>query len=262
LHSKNLFVGFLRCGICGWAITVIYGRPGEVRYGCSQSHRNGLAACPNRLTVRGQLVDTHLLAGLRRELLRPETVRYIAAELTRALNRLIDDRPQVEADARAARDQAAQRLQRLIAAIESGVAPDTLADAIRARQADVARWDGQLAACADPLHQRLAVIPGWVEHELRDLVGVLGDAPDRVKLEFQRLGLRVVMQPVHEDGDRPFYRAVGQAALPCLAGSYDLSGQIVDRSRPLAAGSLSSTPWGFQVDLPANQPGPRRRKSA
>ena len=30
LHSKNLFVGFLRCGTCGGAITVIYGRPGEV----------------------------------------------------------------------------------------------------------------------------------------------------------------------------------------------------------------------------------------
>ncbi|PYR47900.1 MAG: hypothetical protein DMF89_17540 [Acidobacteria bacterium] len=43
------------------------------------------------MTVRAQVVDTHLLAGLRAALLRPETVRYITGEFTRALNRLIDD---------------------------------------------------------------------------------------------------------------------------------------------------------------------------
>jgi site-specific DNA recombinase len=230
LHSKHLFVGFLRCGGCVGAITVIYGRPGEVRYGCSRSHRNGLAACDNRLTVREQVVDRHLLAGLRAALLHSETVRYITAELTRALNRLMDERPRLEAEVRAARDQAAQRLHRLIAAIENGVAANTLAAAISERQADLARLEAQLEDFTEPLHQRLAVIPGWVEHQLRELSGLLGAAPERVKLEFQRLGLEVVMQPVQSEGSRPFYRAMGKAALPCLAGTRDLSSQIVDRS--------------------------------
>ena len=118
LHSKNLFVGFLRCGTCGGAITVIYGRPGEIRYGCSRSHRNGLAACTNRLTVRAQVVDTHLLDGLRSELLRAETVRYISGELTYSIERSM--RPRLRSRAR---EQTAQRLQRLVAAIESGFIP-------------------------------------------------------------------------------------------------------------------------------------------
>jgi hypothetical protein len=87
-----LFVGFLRCGICDGAVTVIYGRPGEVRYGCSRSHRNGLVACDNRLTVRSNVVHEHLLAGLRSELTRPNTIRYITSALTTALNRLVDER--------------------------------------------------------------------------------------------------------------------------------------------------------------------------
>ena len=230
LHSKQLFVGFLRCAVCDGAITVLYGRPGKVRYGCSRSHRNGLAACDNRLTVRAEVVDAHLLAGLRSELLRPETIRYITGELTRALNLLSDERPGLEAEARSAREQAEQRLQRLIAAIESGVSPETVAAAISARQAEVARLDAQLAVYSEPLHQRLAVIPGWVERELHELDALLSEAPDRVKLEFQRLGLRVVMQPMRAEGQAPFYRAVGQAALPCLTSTRDLTGQVVDRS--------------------------------
>ena len=66
---------------------------------------------------------SQLLDGLQRELLRPDTIRYIAAALTDAINRLVDERPRVEAEVRAARGRAAQRLQRLIGASESGDSP-------------------------------------------------------------------------------------------------------------------------------------------
>jgi site-specific DNA recombinase len=235
LQSPHLFVGFLKCGICGGAITVVYGRRGMVRYGCSRSHKNGIAACDNRLTVRKQVVDAHLLEVLRRELLRPETVRYISGELTRALNRVLDERPQRESELRKAREQAARGLQRLIAAIERGVDPSSLAATIRERQGELARLDGQIAECANPLRERPAVIPSWVENQLQDLASVLGESPERAKLEFQRLDLRIVMQPMRDEkrrGRPGFYRAVGEAALPCLAGTSDLTGQTVDRFRP------------------------------
>jgi DNA invertase Pin-like site-specific DNA recombinase len=231
LHSKHLFVGFMRCSVCGGAVTCLYGRPGAVRYGCSRSQKDGVQACDNRLTVRSQVVDTALLAGLRLELRRPETVQYVVGALTQALNRLIDERPRVAEEVRLARDQAVQRLQRLITAIEQGVEAYTLSDTIRARQADVARLEAQLADLAEPLVQRLAIIPGWVEQQLLDLEHVLGETPERAKLEFQRLGLRVIMQPIREEGTQPFYRAVGHAALPGLTGTVDLRGQISDLSR-------------------------------
>lgn len=262
LHSKHLFVGFMRCGLCGGAVTVMYGRPGMVRYGCSRSHRNGVAACVNRLTVRAALTDEHLLAGVQEELLQPATVRYITSALTASLNRVIDERPRLESELRTAREQAAQRLQRLIEAIESGIPAQTLTAAIAGRQSELEQLDTQLASLSEPLAQRLAIIPSWVEKQLCDVVDMLSENPERVKTEFLRLRLRVVMQPVYEEGPQPFYRAIGEAELPCLAGIHHVGAQkrqTVDRSLPESAGSL---PWRFQVDLPHNQHSPHWRKRA
>ncbi|HUE86437.1 MAG TPA: recombinase family protein [Vicinamibacterales bacterium] len=77
LHSRHLFSGFLRCGSCGAAVSVVSGGKGSPRYGCPRHSHNGATACPNRLTIRASLADSVLLAGLQAELLRPETLAYI-----------------------------------------------------------------------------------------------------------------------------------------------------------------------------------------
>ena len=66
-------------------------------------------------------------------------------------------------------------------------------------------------------------MPAAVRHALDDLAGLLSAAPERVKVEFQRLGLRAVMEPVAGEG-RPHYRANVEinAPLPGLAGIRDL----------------------------------------
>jgi hypothetical protein len=204
-------------------------------------------------------VDTLLLERLRHELMLPEVVRYITNELAKALNQLLNERPARQAEVRQARDQAAQRLRRLITAIEDGVAPQTLAVSIQERQAEVSRLDAQVQAFAEPLPPRLAITPVWVERQLADVVSVLQESSERAKLELRRLGLRVVMQPIRDEQPLPFLRAVANCSWPVLAGTTDFSRQPVDRFLPEAAGSL---PWGFTVDFPANQPRPWLRKHA
>lgn len=122
LSSKYLFSGFIRCATCGSKITVMHGgsRGCEPRYGCSQSWRNGVTTCPNRLTIRASVTDDAILAGLRTELLKPATVKYVSEALATAVSRRMTDRPRLEADARAARERAGERLQRLVRAIEDG----------------------------------------------------------------------------------------------------------------------------------------------
>jgi hypothetical protein len=90
LHSRHLFSGFLRCGICGGAITVVSGGRGTPRYGCLRHSKNGDSACTNRLTIRAKIADGVLLEGLQAELLRPTTVAFITDRLTGALNELAD----------------------------------------------------------------------------------------------------------------------------------------------------------------------------
>jgi hypothetical protein len=168
------------------------------------------------------------------------------------------------ADAQAAREQARQRLQRLVDAIEAGVPAATLTGPIAERQAEIARLDAVLSELAEPLQQRLAVMPAWVRQQLEDLASLLTDAPARTKAELRRLDVRVTMAPKRRDGDgRPFYQADVVNSLPCPAGiteMRELSRAAMDRSDPRSAGSRT---WGFSVDLPANQPmGPAWRKRA
>ena len=69
-HSKHLFSGFAKCGVCGGAITSVR-REGSPRFGCSRSWLNGTSSCPNRLTIRIKVVDPQILTTLQEELLQP-----------------------------------------------------------------------------------------------------------------------------------------------------------------------------------------------
>jgi hypothetical protein len=180
LHSQHLFSGFMQCAICRRAFTVVTGGYGSPRYGCPQSWRNGVGACPNRLTVRAKVADAYLLEGLKAELLRPATLQHVTDALTDALNRRIDRRSELVAEAASTREQAHQRLQRLVDAIEQGVAPASLAGAIKERQAEVERLDATLQELSEPLDERLAVIPvspGFGYQPFVDLGKLLTAAP-------------------------------------------------------------------------------------
>jgi hypothetical protein len=233
LHSPHLLSGFAKCALCGGAIVVVTGGHGSSRYGCLRSWRNGVAACPNRLTVRAKIADPRVLDGLQAELLAPRTVQYVLDALAAALNSRIDARPKLLAGALAARDQVRQRLQRLVDAIESGVPAATLTAAVAERETELRRLDATIAELDAPLPQRLAVLPAWVRQQLEDVVAVLHLSVERTKTEFRHLRLHVTMQPI-SDVDRPFYRAIVESELPGLTGMHDLTAHgrsTVDRSR-------------------------------
>jgi site-specific DNA recombinase len=227
LYSRHLFSGFMSCGVCGKAVVTVTGGKGSPRYGCQHSWRNGTACCANRLTVRAKVADAYRLAGLRAELLCPAVATYIIEALTAALNHRIDERPRLLEEARTAREETAHRLQRLIEAIEHGVAAGTLAAAIAERQREIERLDATLAELAEPVHQRLAVMPAWVRQQMEDVAGLLASSPERTKTEFQRLGVRVTMTPARGENGRAFYRAAVVNSLPCLTGTTDLRGNPV-----------------------------------
>ena len=60
----------------------------------------------------------------------------------------------------------------------------------------------EIETLSEPVNTKLAIIPSWVETQLSDLAGLLREAPERVKLEFRRLQLSIVLHPI-EDADPP-----------------------------------------------------------
>jgi hypothetical protein len=104
------------------------------RYGCGRSWKNGTDVCCNRLTVRAKVADPALLAGLRAELLRPETVQYVTNALAAGLNQAIDQRPALRERAEDDLRDAQRRLVNLVEAIEGGAGASSLIEPMRRRE--------------------------------------------------------------------------------------------------------------------------------
>jgi site-specific DNA recombinase len=221
LHSRHLFSGFMRCGVCGGSVAVVAGGWGRPMYGCVRRSKNGQTACANRFTIRASVADAVLLAGLQQELTRPETIAYISGKLSEALNRVIDERPRQREELQAQRGALEQRLKHLLHAIEEGAGTMTVLRAVQDREAEFRALDAQLAALDQPVNDRLAVIPSWVKAQLSDAASLLREGPERAKAEFQRLGLKYTIAPVYEGARRIFLRAEGSGEFERLAfGKY------------------------------------------
>jgi hypothetical protein len=179
------------------------------------------------VTIRATVMDAQLLAGLRAELLVPATVEYITAQVTAGLNAEQDARPAMLTDLQAARDETRRRLDHLIAAIETGAPVAVVTPRLVEHQAELARLDATLARLTEPLTDRIAIMPALIRQRLEDLVGFLSETPERLKLELQRIGLRVVLEVIRRT-PQSFYRATVTLTtpIPGLAGVRDLAGGV------------------------------------
>lgn len=254
IYSPHLFAGLLRCGVCGGAIVTVSGGKGSPRYGCPTSWRNGLSVCSNRLTIRAKVADAALVAGLRAELLRPETVQSVTESVAAALNAVIDERPKRRDAIERELTDARRRLQHLINAIEGGSSAPSVLQAISARESDIARLERELRALDEPLDNKLAVIPSWVRQQLEDTASLLSDTPERTKTVFREMGVGFTLHPVYEDGQRPFLRAEGMSDFAhVISGRFSVS--TTAQSSLRSGGSRK-----LVVTLPPNQRGPGVRR--
>jgi site-specific DNA recombinase len=222
-HSPHLFSGFMKCGCCGGAITTVSGGKGSPRFGCSRSWRNGVSACPNRLTIRAKVAEPQLLAKLQRELLDRQTLSYVTRAVQTEIARASEGGPERASLVRDRLEDEKRKRQNLVTAIEGGADVASLLAALREREATIERLQGELAqletqaenATLEPAED----LSEWVQEQLRDLHGLLKDAPERTKGEFRRLHLQVVLHPIEAE-PRPYFRVEGQCDLSALAFSF------------------------------------------
>lgn len=256
-HSRTLFGGFLRCGVCGAAVGQVLNveRKG-VRYryyGCTRHAHGGTADCGNNLRARVEHADAALLDGLQAELCADATVRYITDRVAAAVNAAIDARPAARAALEDARAALTQKIRHLTDAVEAGAGTGAVLQALQVREDERRALDAQLATYEDALPgRRLAVLPTWVRQQLQHTADMLRDGQDRARAVFRDLDIRFVVAPVDGDG-KPFLRATGSGAFDALAFQEQtvLSGTVA--TDPRQSGNRKS----FTVDLPT-----ARRQSA
>jgi hypothetical protein len=238
-HGRGLFSGFLRCGECGHAVSIVSQHQYRGRayryYGCASYAKNGQAVCHNRVTARAEDAERALLAGVQSEIIRPETLDYITAQLSTAFQAATDARPSRREALLQQRDAIASKIRHLLAAIESGIASTTVLETLRAREIELAKVEAEMVALDVPVDaRRFTVIPSWVKQQVADVVTLLQDRPERVKAELSRLSIRFTLFPVFDvpEGERPYLRAVGEGDFAALVGTnapFPLSGPSLPR---------------------------------
>jgi hypothetical protein len=99
-----LLPGLLKCGICGGGVSKI----SQEHYGCSNARNRGI--CENRLTIRRDVLEESVLAGLQINLMHPALLKELIAEYHREINR-----------AAAAGDADRARVAKELGAVERGI---------------------------------------------------------------------------------------------------------------------------------------------
>jgi hypothetical protein len=237
-QSKYLFSGFLRCGVCGGAVTVVScGKIAGPRYGCPRAHRQH--RCDNKIDISLKTLDGRLLEKLQTELQRPEVTAYIMKAVGERA-RQAQEKPQNRAKLEKELSQERRKLQNLIRALESGQPAESILAAISRREDNVKRIERELAALSVK-SEPVSVDSAWVQKQLSDLSTLLKGSAERTRPIFKKLNLQVRLYPVQPKGERPHLRAVATADLDALTGEIPL----LRRSLARAVSARSSSPGRF-----------------
>jgi hypothetical protein len=227
-HSKYLLSGFMKCDLCGGAITIVScSRRYGPRYSCRRAAHDG--SCTNRIDIKRKTLEEVLLARLRAELEDPGVVDYIAQELERRVEEA-HSRPQERQRLSKELDAERRKLQNLVAVLEDGRSSSTILEAVQKREANIQRFLADLTAL-ERERRSVPITREWIASQLADLSSLLTESGEKARNAFRKLSLDIRLHPVRPERERPHLRAVVTASLAALAGDFTL----VDRSKAKAA---------------------------
>lgn len=138
-RSVYLFSGLLKCGVCGGSITLVSGRwrTESQQYGCSMHHQRGDTVCSNRLTIRRDKLESRLLVGLQKAVLREEAIDYAVARMKTELERRFNELDDTLSQMRERKQQLETEIARLIRAIADGSGSESIMAAIGEREREL-----------------------------------------------------------------------------------------------------------------------------
>ena len=139
-RPKYLFSGLIRCGACGGGYVLV----GKTHYGCA-NHRNR-GTCDNRLTIRREVLEETVLAGLRENLLHPDLVAEFVAEFQKEWNRLRREETAAKARDTAELTRVERQISNIINAIKEGLFVPTMKQELEGLEARKASLKAALDA--------------------------------------------------------------------------------------------------------------------
>ncbi len=202
-----LLSGLLRCGTCGGGMSKI----STHHYGCSNARNRG--TCDNRLTIRRDVLEDSVLAGIKSRLMHPDLVKEFIAEYYRELNRLAATRDAEYQDNRRQLAKVEREIREMIDAIKSGIRSPTMAAELETleQQKSVLQQDMDGApASTVRLHPKLADVYRQKVESLRE---ALNDEGSRAEATTILRGLIDEIHLIPKDGELAIYLVGNLAAI-------------------------------------------------
>jgi len=238
-----LLSGLLKCGSCGGGMAKISAH----HYGCSNARNRG--TCENWLTIRRDVLEESVLAGIKSRLMHPHLVKKLIAEYYAELNRLASTR---EADHQHKKHQLAkveQEIREIIDAIKSGIRTPTMAaemESLEQRKSTLQQELDRAPAPTVRLHPNLAEIYRQKVENLRD---ALNDEGCRVDAVAILRGLIDEICLIPRDGELAIYLVGNLAAILDLCTKKDPGAVATGVQITLVAGARNHRDLTLRVPV-------------
>ena len=200
-RPRYLLSGLLQCGVCGGGFSKI----SQKHYGCSTARNKG--TCNNLLTIRRNVIEEMVLAGLKDQLMQPVAYEEFIAEFNREANRLASSEDQEREHLGRDIEKVDGQIARLIEAIKSGVPGEAVKDEITALEAHKTALTSKLEIVPLPkprLHPNLARI---YRDKIENLIAALNstDMVSEAAEAIRSLITAVRLVPVHDQLEIELY---------------------------------------------------------
>jgi site-specific DNA recombinase len=211
LTSRYLFSSLLKCGKCGSTLIIGTGGGRKRKYVCSGFKHRG--TCSNNLYIPQDEVERVLLAQLRDDLFRPESLDYAIEEFGSQLQARLKSVSGDIAQWRSRKDKLEREIKNFTDAIAEGGYSKSMGEAITIREQEIeAITDRLLSSTAASIEGRIAEIRSFVEQEIQNLSALLSENSPLVKQELHKHLSSIIMHPVG-DGGGWHYEAEGSWSL-------------------------------------------------
>ena len=191
------------------------GRNGADRYGCALHSQRGVSICANSLLVRRDELESSILEGLAKSVLRPEAVEYTLAKFECALREHHANLESEMEGLRERRRQAETEIKRLVAAIASGYASASVMEAIALRETELRELLDKLTESGkDSIPGRIAGLKEFAMErlsKLRELV-THPESVDQMRAVLAEHFGTFTLEPIEESGKKS-YQAKGSVDL-------------------------------------------------
>ena len=209
---RHLFVGSLKCSVCGGNFIVATGRRGGY-LGCINYHRETPVNCSNRQMVQMLWVEIALLGELRKHLDNLEIHKRIAKIYNEQMGALVNDVPQKIEALEARIFELREKAKNYDKYISEGRWSDTIASSLSETEKVLKALETEHRYLSTQNKDQLFITPAAVKAKMLDLGILLGmampDANAKIRALFPE---KILMTPIRE-GQTQFYRATGQLNL-------------------------------------------------